>query len=194
MNATFTDEDVQQLPLPAEDAPAPPDAAIDLILLDPTKVRLFHTGGSTVRATITDLSLGSARTFLRVQIARAYPLSEPNRFIGLRDEKDKDIGMMESLVGIDAVSATIVAEELERRYFLPKIRRVRSVKDEYGTITMEVETDRGDRTFFVQNLKESVMDLPPKRLILTDRDGIRWEFPDTDELVGKARTVLQRVL
>ena len=102
--------------------------------------------------------------------------------------------MFESLADLPADSRVIAEEELERRYFLPKIRRVKEVKDEYGTITWDVETDRGDRTFFVQNLKESTIDLPPHRLIMTDRDGSRWEFPDTRNLDPKTRNVLQRVL
>ena len=194
MNNTFTDDDLPEIPLPAVDAPPPSDSSIDLLLFDPKKVHLFRTGGSAVRATITDLRLGSARTFLRVQIARAYPLSETARYIGLRDDKDKDIGMIEYLDQLEPTSRAIANEELERRYFLPKILKVRRVLEEFGTITWDVDTDRGARTFYLQNLKESVMDLPPHRLIVTDRDGNRWEFPDTRKLDGKAFAALQRVL
>ncbi len=189
-----TEDEIAAIMLPDPNGPPPLDSSIDLLLLDPTKVRLFRTGGDAVRATITDPAMGGARTFLRVQVARAYPLSDPTHFIGLRDEKDKDIGMLESLANLPADSRVIAEEELERRYFLPKILRVKNVKDEYGTITWDVTTDRGDRTFYVQNLKESTLDMPPYRLIITDRDGSRWEFPDTRNLDVKSRNVLQRVL
>jgi hypothetical protein len=194
MNSTFTDEDVPLIPLPADDAPPPTDLSTEMLILDGQKIRLFRTGGTAVRATITDLRIGSARTFLRVQIARAYPLSDPDHFIGLRDDKDKDVGMLESLAPLDEESRKIALEELDRRYFLPRIVRVKNVKDEFGTITWDVVTDRGDRTFFLQNLKESYIDLPPHRLIVTDRDGSRWEFPDTRNLDPKTYAVLQKIL
>jgi hypothetical protein len=198
MPDTFTDTDValaedSTAPVPGEETEAA-DAAFDLILLDPTLVTLFRTGGSTVRATIADPQIGAERSYLRVQIARAFPLSDPDHYIGLRDEKDKDIGMLPSLAGLDADSRRIVDEELHRRYFLPVIQHVVSVKEEYGTITFDVETDKGRRLFYVQNIRESVQDLPPHRLLITDRDGNRYEFPDTTLLTGKTYTVLQRVL
>jgi hypothetical protein len=196
MSDTFTDTDVAiaeetaTFVPPAEGA----DAAFELILLDPAKVKLFRTGGSTVRATITDPILGAERTYLRVQTGRAFPFSQPDRYIGLRDDKDKDIGMMPNLKGLDAESRRIVDEELERRYFIPRIEKVNSVKEEFGTTTWEVETNRGPRRFLVQRLRDSVQSIGPTRMLIIDKDGTRYEFPDTDKLDVASRTVLQRVL
>ena len=194
MSNIFKDDDVALIPLPSPDAPEPMDLSTEMLLLDGATVRLYRTGGSAVRATITDPRIGAARTFLNVQVARAFPLYDPQHYIGLRDTKDKDVGMLESLDALDAASRAIVLEELDRRYFLPKVLRVKNAKDEFGTITLDVETDRGERTFYIQNLRESYLNLPPNRLILTDRDGGRWEFPDTRKLDAKTYTVLQRVL
>ena len=188
----FTDEDVPADPKPP-DAITPADAAFDLILLDPAKVILFRTGGNLVRGTITDPIIGAERTFLRVQIARAFPLYDPDHYIGLRDEKDKDIGMLQNLDTLEAASRQIIAEELSRRYFLPKIARVRSVKEEFGTSTWEVDTDKGPRKFIVQNLRDSVQDLSPTRLLMTDKDGVRYEFPDTATLDPKSKFILSKV-
>ncbi len=168
----------------------------DLVLLDPKTVRLFHTGGSAVRMTIDGAAppLDAARTYIRVQIARAFPLSMPDRYIGVRDAADKDIGTFATLDGMDAESRRIVDAELERRYFLPKILRVRKVTEEFGLTTWDVETDKGAREFTVQNLRDSTTNLGATRLLVTDKDGIRYEFPDTSRLDNKSLNVLQRVL
>lgn len=170
------------------------DTAFELILLEPSKVKLFRTGGSGVRATITDSQIGAERSYLRVQAARAFPLGDVDRFIGLRDDRDKDVGMLASLDGLDPDSRKILLEELNRRYFLPVIQHVKKIKEEWGTVTIEAETDKGDRTFYVQNLRESVQDLPPHRLLVTDRDGNRFEFPNTEQLDPKTMAIFQRVL
>ena len=195
MSTTFTDTDVAL----AEDSLTVPlevteDATFDLVLLDPAQVTLFYTGGSAVRATVTDPRVGPERSYLRVQIARAFPLSDPDHYIGLRDDKDKDIGLLPHLAGMDSASRTIVEEELRRRYFLPIVKRVLKVKEEYGTITFDVETNKGERTFHVQNIRESTQNLPPHRLLVSDRDGNRFEFPDTEHLDSKTFAILQRVL
>nr|CAA9287742.1 hypothetical protein AVDCRST_MAG63-4094 [uncultured Armatimonadetes bacterium] len=170
------------------------DARYDLILLDPSKVRLFRTGGTTVRMALDDPQVGEERSYLKVSVARAFPLSDPEHYIGLRDGADKDIGMLRSLEGLDAESRAIAEEELKRRYFLPRITRVREVTEEFGMTTWDVETDKGDRTFIVHNLKESVNELTPTRVLITDMEGNRYEFPDIRKLDEKSFGILQRVL
>jgi hypothetical protein len=198
MSVTFTDEDVPQLPPPVPDAPDPTDASIEYVAFNPRMIRLFRSGTPgdvTVRATVDDPAIGPARSWRRVQVARAFPLSMPDQYIGLRDAADKDIGMLPTLEGLDAESRKIIDEELTRRYFLPVIQRVITVKEEYGITTWEVDTDKGRHTFMVQNLRESVWEMVPgERAIITDKDGLRYEFPDIQRLDAKTMHVLSRVL
>jgi hypothetical protein len=158
------------------------DAALDLILLDATKVQLFRTTGSAVRATITDPIIGPERSYLQVRLARAFPLSRADEYIGLRDEKDKDIGMMRTLMGIDRDSRKLIDEELARRYFVPCVQKIINLTEEAGNVTWEVETDKGRRKFIVQNMRESLFTIGPNRYLLTDKDGVRYEFPDVNQL------------
>lgn len=175
--------------------PPDADANFDLVVLEARTVQLFRTGGSAVRLTLSQSPLGPERSFLRVQIARAFPFSNPDRFIGLRDSNDKDIGMLETLNGLDAASRAIVDEELMRRYFVPVVRRVVSVREERGGLTTwEVETDKGPHTFLVNNLRDALNELTPTRVLITDIEGTRWEFPDIGQLDEKSTTVLQRVM
>jgi hypothetical protein len=51
----------------------------------------------TVRATVDDPAIGPPRSWRRIQVARAFPLSKPNQYIGLRDAADKDVGMLATL-------------------------------------------------------------------------------------------------
>lgn len=198
MSVTFTDEDVPLLPPPDPGAPAPTDASIEYLSFDPKNVRLFRSGIAgdvTVRATINDPALGPPRSWRRVQVARAFPLSKPDQYIGLRDAADKDVGMLATLDGLDTESRKIIDEELKRRYFLPIIQQVYSVKEEFGITTWDVETDKGRQTFLVQNLRESVWDMVPgERAIITDKDGMRYEFPDLTRLDAKTMSVLSRAL
>jgi hypothetical protein len=198
MSVTFTDDDVAQVPTPDASAPEPTDASVEYVAFNPAMVKLFRSGTPgdvTVRVTVDDPALGPARSWRRVQVARAFPLSKPDRYIGLRDGADKDIGMLPILEGLDPESRKIIDEELTRRYFLPVILRVLSVKEEYGITTWDVDTDKGRHTFLVQNLRESVWEMVPgERAIITDKDGLRYEFPDIRALDARTMSVLSRVL
>ena len=69
--------------------------------LEAQGLRLFrtHPTDATVR-----LTLEGDRSWREVRIARAFPFSNPDRYIGLRDGDDKDIGILTSLHGLDAES------------------------------------------------------------------------------------------
>jgi len=159
--------------------------------LDAKTLRLFrtHAEDATVRLTIE-----GDRSWREVRVARAFPFSDPDRYIGLRDGDDKDIGILTTLHGLDNDSRAIIEEELERRYFTPRIERVLTVKEEFGVVTWEVETDRGPRRFLVRNLRDSTFPLGANRLMMTDTDGNRYEFPDVSAVGPKAMTVLSKVL
>jgi len=159
--------------------------------LDPKALRLFRTDAhdATVR-----LTLEGDMSWREVRIARAFPFSDPDRYIGLRDGDDKDIGILTTLHGLDKDSRAIIEEELEKRYFTPRIERVLTVKEEFGVVTWEVETDRGPRRFLVRNLRDSTFPLGANRLMMTDTDGNRYEFPDVSAMGTKAMTVLSKVL
>jgi hypothetical protein len=166
----------------------------DLVLLTPTKVQLFRTGGDAVRATINDPKLGTERSYLRVQIARAFPFTLPDQWIGLRDGRDNDIGIFETLEGMDAESRAIVDYEMARRYYLPKVLKVHSLKEEFGIVTWDVETDKGRKQFIVQDLRGSTHALSATRVLVTDREGNRYEFPDIRQLDSKTLTLMGRAV
>lgn len=179
---------------PASDTPPALDSSFDLILLDPSKINLFRTTGGTLRVTVSDPVLGGERTYLQVKVARAFPFSKPDSYIGLRDGKDKEIGVLETLTGMDVVSKEHLQEELDRRYFIPRILRVVSIKEERGGLVhFDVETDRGTRQFIVQNPRDSVMDLTSTRILISDKDGIRYEFPDISALDARSAAFFERV-
>ncbi len=169
----------------------PDDNPFAVRFLDPKTLRLFHVSDddATVR-----LTLAGDRSWREVRIARAFPFSDPDRYIGLRDGDDKDIGILTTLIGLDGESLRIIEEELERRYFTPKVERVISVAEEFGVVTWEVDTDRGPRRFLVRNLRDSTFPLGPNRLMMTDTDGNRYEIPDVRAVGAKAYAVLMKVL
>ncbi len=167
------------------------DNPFDIRFLEARNVRLFRTAPGDARVRLT---LDGDRSWREVRIARAFPQSDPEHYIGLRDGADKDIGLLMDLRDLDVTSHALVDEELARRYFTPKVLRVTGVKEAYGVVNWDVETDRGPRAFTVRNLRDNSYSLGPNRLMMTDADGNRYEFPDVTSYGPKAWQVLAKVM
>jgi len=167
------------------------DYQFTLRILDPKEIRIFRTAPGDSR---TRLTLEGDRSYVDVRVSRAMPFTSPDKYIGLRDMADADIGLLKDLKGLDAESQKVVEAELERRYFTPKVKKVVTVKEEHGTVTFEVLTDRGERRFVVRNLRDSAYSLGATRVMVNDSEGNRYEFPDITSYGTKAYEVLAKVL
>ncbi len=163
-------------------------ASFELRILDPKQIRVFKALG------VTRLTLLDDRSWIKVSVARAFPLSDPDHYLGFLDGSGKDVGLLIDPDPVDADSRKVMDEELEKRYFVPVVERVISVKEEFGTVYWVVETDRGEKDIIARNLRDNVMELSNTRVILTDVDGNRFEFPDLTKLDNKSQSIILRNL
>ncbi|MGY8825788.1 MAG: DUF1854 domain-containing protein [Candidatus Latescibacterota bacterium] len=140
------------------------------------------------------LTIDGDRSYTRVKVVRAAPLSYPDQYISFLDAKDEEICMVDDLKKMDDAARGIIKEELDRRYLTSTIQNVLSVRNEFGTSYWEVETDRGQREFVVQNVAENAQWLGDHRLLIIDVDGNRFEIPRLDELDKKSLGMVEQVL
>ena len=69
----------------------------------------------------------------RVGVYLTFPLTNPQEYISVReaDEKAREIGMIRSLQDMPQDVQDMIQEQVRLRYFMPVIRKVMDVKDEY---------------------------------------------------------------
>lgn len=72
----------------------------------------------------------------------------------------------------------MIREQIRLRYFLPVIRKILDVKDEYGYAYWHVQTDFGVCRFTTHMGGDAVINLGEARYQITDIDGNRYELPD----------------
>jgi len=162
--------------------------SFQLRILDPKNVRLFRVAG------ITRLTLLDERSWLKVSVWRAFPISDPNHYIAFLDGMGKDIGLLVDPARLDPESRKILEEELELRYFIPIVKKVLSVKEEYGAVYWELETDRGRKEIVVRNVRDNLLELSSSRVIITDVDGNRYDFQNIQQLDPKSLGIILRHL
>ncbi len=170
-----------------QSAPAPLDS-FDLRVLDPAKTTLRRIGG------LTRLTIAGDRSWTRANPARAFPVTDPDHYIGFLDGAGKDIGILYDPALLDEESQRILAEDIEMRYFVPVVTEVKKVKVEFGAVYWDVETTRGPRHVIVRSLRDNLQELTATRVLVTDVDGNRIEFPNINELDQESLGVILRHL
>ena len=138
--------------------------------LKPESIRILREGGRI----FVDVD-GDRREIERV--ARAFPRTDPDHFVGLLDPEGHEIGLIEDPTRLDASSLEVLDEELRRVYFIPTINEILSVEPQ-GTGTLwQVTTDDGDREFRVAD-RDGLDGSQAPDIIVTDDQGKRYRIQD----------------
>ncbi len=163
-------------------------SSTDLVWLNPKELQFFTHNG------VLRLTIGNERSYWRVQVYRCFPLTDPDRYISVRDAMNKEIGLIRRLADLDPQSREEVQNALHRRYMMPIVRRILSVQERAGLLQWEVETDRGNRRFLTRAGLEGIEQPMPHQCVLTDLDGNRYHIPDITALDPISFALLRRWL
>lgn len=130
----------------------------------------------------------------RVTVYRSFPHSMPEQFLSVRDTDGKEIGVIRDINDFDGQTAALLEEQISLRYYCPTITRVIKLKEEYGYVYWEAETDAGRVRFTCKSEHGSLVSLGDDRLLIIDVDGNRFEIPDMKALSPKDIRELEMVV
>ena len=159
-----------------------PDPVHDPVL-DPSALRIRRNG----RALLTVEAGG--KSYDDVSVRRAFPLEMADGFIGLFDAGGEEIGILESLDGLDAESRTALEDQLALTYFLPVITSVTRIAEDFGVVHADVETSSGPRRIEIRNIRSHIRVLSRNRALIEDAEGNRFELPDFHRLPAITREI-----
>lgn len=127
------------------------------------------------------------KRYPRVAVHRCFPFSEPDRYISIREPEGdgREIGLVEDLKALPDEMRALLEEQMALRYFAPKIRRIKDIKEEYGYSYWDVITDKGPCRFTVRMGSGTVYAIGANRYLVNDLDGNRFEIPDLYALTAR---------
>lgn len=168
-------------------------------LLPPAALRLHRGPTGALRATVED---GCPRSYLQVQVHRAFPLSDAERWTVFLDGQGREIGTLEDPAALEPESRRLCAEELDLRYLTPHVTEITGIREDAidgggawsPVLIWDLRTDRGPLRLRLPNLLDHVRTLGPGRLLIWDRDGRRAEITDVQALPEASRDWLSRYL
>ena len=159
----------------------------------PMNGRYLEAGEVKLRRDAFDrlrLKLGPDETHEGVKVARAFPTSARDSYISLQTDEGKEIGMLESLSGLEEQSRRVLTDVLSLLYPVPTIEVIRSVQSQHGTTTWVVRTDHGETTILVKD-RGDIRRLGGGRVLFSDVNGMKYEIPDYHRLDDRGQALLQ---
>jgi Domain of unknown function (DUF1854) len=126
-----------------------------------------------------------------VEPVRAFPLSEPDRWVALCDADGREVVCLESLAALAPEARALVEDELSRREFMPLIQKIVRVSGDSAPSQWDVETDRGP-TRFTLDSEDDVRRVDTHRVLITDARKLRYQVLDTRVLDHHSRRLLER--
>jgi hypothetical protein len=161
----------------------------EMRMLDPQTLHFSYAPEGLVR-----LEIENERCYLSVEIDRSFPVDEEGHFLSVRNvlnEERPEIGIINDAALLEPDSSKVVQAELYRHYFVPQIQSITFLKEEFGVLNFECNTDRGPREFSVRNPQENLRQISENRMFIIDIDGCRYEIPDLRDLDKKSMTILR---
>ncbi len=149
--------------------------------LTPDNAVFSRTSGGFVSLSHAD------KLYKQVNVIRTFPFTSPNEFLSVReiDGKQDEIGMIENLLAFDKETVNLINEQLELRYFMPKITKILSIKEEYGHTYWSVMTDKGKCRFTSASGSSGAVVQKGNRVIIKDANENRFEIEDISFLSKK---------
>ena len=114
--------------------------------------------------------------------------TNPNEFLSIREAdskkmgRGKEIGMIRFMKDFPEEQQALFLEELERRYFSPEITKIISVKEKFGYLYWDTETNAGKMTFILNNTFSNIRALEDGRIFIQDMDGNSFQIKDPSKL------------
>jgi ATP-binding cassette subfamily B protein len=126
-----------------------------------------------------------------VRVRRCFPLTDPERYLCLIDDRGRERACIEDPAELDPRSREVLDHALHRSEFLPTIERIEFVQVEATRSEWQVTTDRGLRRFVVEQ-EDHIRKLEDGRHVITDSHGMRYLVPVPERLDAVSRHWLSR--
>jgi hypothetical protein len=147
--------------------------------------RIYVTENDTITIyenNLVKLTLSDGREFTGLEPRRLFPVNNPDNYISLIDAEGREVALIRSVAALNPASFSCVKASLDDYYLVPRIIRIVSASEKYGTVRWVVETDRGIKGFDIRNRNHDIRVYKDGRIRVRDSDDNRYIISDYHEL------------
>lgn len=133
---------------------------------------------------------GDGNRYEDVRPVRLFPLSRPSQWISMVDSSGKEILCIDDPAKLTKENQKILADELEKREFVPILKRIIWVSGNSEPCEWRVETDRGSTSFIIKD-ENDVRRLGENGVLVIESFGIRYYIPNREALDSFSRRIIE---
>ncbi len=133
---------------------------------------------------------GESLEYDRVFLHRAFPYDEPFAFISVLDRDNKEIGIISKISDFDEGTEDMLRAELAKKYFIPEITKIHSIKERFGFSYWKISSTAGELEITFRDTYRSIVRITPTHVYLTDSNANRYEIKDVEKLDRKSRRLI----
>ena len=154
--------------------------------LNPENARFYRSAGDLISLDL--IGENGKEYFERIVPVRAFPITEPDEYISIREPdtrergKGQEIGLIRKLSDFDTETVKLINEELDRRYFTPVVQKLNGLKEKFGYYYFDAQTSAGKINFVMNNPYSNFRTLEDGRVFMYDIDGNCFEILDPYKL------------
>lgn len=161
----------------------------NLKYLDPQEIIFSYSSSGALRFTLKD-----KYCVIKADAGCCFPIKKPDKFIWVKDGKNRELGLIASIKDLEINSRKCLEDYLYKRYYIPNIKSVKKLTEEFGLWYFKAVTDRGERDFVVKDPRQNIINLTNGRLLIIDVDGNRFNVPDYTKLSANVIMMLDRLV
>ena len=127
------------------------------------------------------------RSYERVFLHRAFPYELPDKYISVQEEENREVGIIYDISQFEESTEALLRRELERKYYSPNIKEIKSVKERYGFSYWKIIDESGkEMTFTVKDTFKSIKHTGDDSITVIDVDGNRFTVKSIRALSSKS--------
>ena len=118
----------------------------------------------------------------RVWLHRSFPFDMPFEYISVQNKDQEEIGLIRKLGDFSPDEQALLRDELERKYYTPKVKKILTLKETRGFSFWKIISDAGELSFTLQDTSKNVVRIGRDRAFIFDICGNRYEIESLSAL------------
>lgn len=135
------------------------------------------------------LRLKQGDSWIAVQVKQCFPWLKPNEYLGLLNEKQEELAMIEKVEDLDEKSQQALKAYMKHVNFKIEIFQIYRVEEEYELRVWEVETNLGRRKVYT-SIKDWPSNTPDGSIKIEDLQGDLYLIRSPRSLDRKSQSSL----
>jgi hypothetical protein len=167
---------------------------VEIKYLTPENIKIFKGEFNTLNLLLIEDGI----LYKSVFVVSCFPVTNPYNFISVFYQKEtgetEEIGIIKDISAFPEEEKNLIIETLNKHYFYYEIKKIIYIKWKFGFLLFKVETDKGEKEFYLKWERSKAIDIGRKGKLLIDIFEDRYIIPDVQELTPIERNMFTKFI